>query len=70
MIMSDHILISYCEIHCKTERALFGADMINRMIDLSGAPYLKIPLGTWVVCREEMENMCQLARERMKNETI
>lgn len=68
--MSDEDLIGYCEIHCRTQRALFHRDHVNRMLVLAGHPegFVKeIPewqefISVW----DEMEELCRLATERMK----
>ena len=65
--ITDSHLIGYCEIHCKTERALFGSDHVNKMIELAGFPenFLKsVPAGGWYPLHAEMEELCALARAK------
>lgn len=66
-MMDDEHLIGYCEIHCKTERALFSDTHINRMIALAGYPqgFPKIVTG-WYSMHEEMQELCDLAKDRQK----
>jgi hypothetical protein len=66
--MTDEQLISYCEAHCQTQRALFNSDQINRMIALAGYPaefVREIPGGQWHSLHSDMEDLCKLARERL-----
>lgn len=63
--MDDLELIGYCEIHCTTERALFAAEHVNRMIELAGYPPGFMRQGGWVSAHEEMQELCDLARARM-----
>jgi hypothetical protein len=67
--MNDLDLIGYCDLHCETERALFHADHINRMIALAGYPKnfpRKVVDVKWVSTHEDMKELCKLARARMK----
>lgn len=66
--MSDKDLIGYCEMHCQSERALFNEDQINRMIELAGIPIERRVVG-WHSLHENMEKLCELARERMTGKT-
>ncbi len=42
--MTDDELISYCNAHAETERALFHTDQIERMLTLAGEPWDKFQL--------------------------
>lgn len=66
--MTDSELIGYCELHCKTERALFHADHVNRMLELAGHPegYVHRVTG-WLSVHEEMQRLVDLARARLKD---
>jgi len=33
---ADEQLINYCDLHCKTPRALFHKKHVNRMLELAG----------------------------------
>jgi hypothetical protein len=70
--MNDDELIGYCSFHCQSERALFNAEQINRMLILSGNPFriANIPNGQWRSVHEEMEEMCSLARLNLSAKTI
>ncbi len=58
----DDELIGYCELHCKTERALFNADHINRMVRLAGLAHLNQPVVGWHSMHDEMATLCKMAR--------
>jgi len=60
--MTDLELIGYCEMHCKTERALFHADQVARMMALAGRGEGKVIHGVWHSMHEEMEDLCKAAR--------
>ena len=64
--MTDQQLIGYCRLHCTTERALFHADHINRMLELAGHPagYVRRVDG-WLSVHEEMQHLCDLAQARI-----
>lgn len=69
--MTDEELIGYCELHCRTSRALFSGIQLNRMIELAGFPenwLADIPddVGIWVSVHEEMLELCELAKKRLK----
>lgn len=67
--MTDNELIGYAEIHCKTERAMFNANQIDRMLELAGDPpgFVTRPVRPgWYSVHENMEELCKLARERQK----
>lgn len=63
--MSDIELIGYCEIHCTTERALFAAEHVNRMIELAGNPQGFKRQSSRVSAHEEMQKFCDLALARL-----
>ena len=63
--MTDIELIGYCEIHCATERALFAAEHVNRMIELAGNPLDFRRQSGWVSAHGEMQELCDLARARL-----
>lgn len=61
--------IGYCEIHCRTERALFSGKHVNRMLELAGHPenfVLSVSNG-WYTMHGDMEELCALARARLKD---
>lgn len=65
----DLRLIGYCEIHCRTERALFIGRDINRMLALAGHPAgfaRRVPPEAWFSVHDDMADLCRLARERMR----
>ena len=64
--MTDKDLIGYCEIHCKTERALFSADQINRMVVLAGLGEHNANIVGWHSMYEEMQEIVDLARAATK----
>lgn len=66
--MTDRELIGYCRIHCTTERALFHADHINRMLALAGYPegFVKRVDG-WLSVHEPMRELCDLAEARLQD---
>lgn len=65
--MTDEQLISYCEMHCKTERALFNRKHVARMVALAGLDesLLGPPYREWFQLWEDMEKLCTMAREQM-----
>jgi hypothetical protein len=64
--MNDDELIGYCEIHCTTERALFSANQINRMIVLAGLGDHNALTPGWYPMHEEMQELVDLARAAKK----
>lgn len=62
---TDKELLGYCEIHCKTERALFHADHVNRVIALAGMCDQFLPVVGWVSVHGEMQELVDLARARL-----
>jgi hypothetical protein len=70
--LTDAELPGYCELHCRTERALFHSKHLNRMLELAGHPedYFKtVPKGWHIVREHTMDPLVKLARERMKEST-
>ena len=66
--MTDAALISYCDLHCETQRALFIGNDINRMLALAGHPdgfARRVPDDEWISVHEPMKELCALARKRM-----
>ena len=65
--MTDEQLIGYCEIHCRSERALFHADHINRLLELAGHPenYVRRVSGWLSLHDDAMMPLCKLARNRL-----
>lgn len=59
--MTDEELISYCEAHCQTPRALFSPDQINRMLELAGE---RCRVESWMSLWDEMADLCRMARKR------
>ena len=70
--MKGEHLIGYCEIHCKTERALFSRQQVNDMIELAGFPehFVGQIRQSWISLHEEMEELCKLARKRIADEKL
>lgn len=69
--MTDAELIGYCELHCKTERALFVGSHVNRMIKLAGSPdsfVASVNPHDWYSLHDEMEELCKLAGTRHANQ--
>lgn len=67
--MDNEALIGYCELHCQSERALFSSADINRMLVLAGNPthFVKsVPEGRFFSVHEQMEELCRLARARLR----
>lgn len=67
--MDDESLIGYCELHCQSERALFKGVDINRMLALAGHPAgfaQSVPADQFMSVHEPMEELCRLARTRLK----
>jgi len=69
MAKTDEDLLGYCEIHCKTERALFHHTDIERVYALAGCPRTFHPEyeDFVTVFEDEMMPLIKLARERMAN---
>ena len=67
--MTDDELIGYCLIHCRTERALFHKDQINRMIALAGFPegFPESVDIEWQSVHEPMKVLCDLATQIRQN---
>jgi hypothetical protein len=59
---TDEQLLGYCEIHCKTERALFHSDHINRVVDLAGLGAQNHVREGWFSAHEEMQELVDMAR--------
>ncbi len=71
--MDDRQLIGYCALHCETDRALFVGKHVNRMIELAGFPesfVREVPENEWFQVKEPMEELCKLARERIKGGVV
>lgn len=69
--MKNEQLISYCELHSSTPRALFSGIHINRMIELAGFPDSfpkKVDENDFFSMHESMKELCKLAKERLSNE--
>lgn len=67
--LTDAELPGYCEIHCRTERALFHSGHLNRLLALAGHPpeYFKtVPEGWHTVRENTIDPLVKLAQERMK----
>jgi Multiubiquitin len=60
---TDEELIGYCDLHSRTDRALFHRDHVRRMFELAGEPVPEIP--EWVsVPAWDMEPLVKAARAR------
>lgn len=69
--LTDMELPGYCEIHCRTERALFHSKHLNRMLELAGHPadyQQTVPEGWHTVREETMDPLINLARQRMSKD--
>lgn len=55
-------LIGYCELHCKTQRAMFNGSQIKWMCILADQPVPDIADDMWASLHEEMAELCRLAR--------
>lgn len=64
---SDEDLIGYCEIHCKTELALFHGKHINEMFKLAGIDRKVEFENGFYAAHESMSELCKLARKRLKD---
>ena len=63
--MSDEELIDYCDLHCKTHRALFPSEIVRRMSERSG---VYVGLADWqaiVEMKGEMQHLVNVARRRL-----
>jgi hypothetical protein len=68
--LTDAELPGYCEIHCRTERALFHSSHFNRLVALAGHPanYLRsLPEGFYCIRDDQMDELVELAQARMKD---
>lgn len=66
--LTDDELPGYCEIHCRTERALFHSKHLNRILALAGHPpdyHKTVPEGWYTVRENTMDPLIKLAREHM-----
>jgi hypothetical protein len=65
--MSDQGLIAYCRLHCTTERALFSAQQVNRILALAGHPQGYVTrVDGWISVHEDpMLHLCDLAEARL-----
>lgn len=64
-MLTDEQLINYCELHCRSERALFHADHINRMLELAGHPEgYPLRVTRWLSAHDGMQELVGLARAR------
>jgi hypothetical protein len=63
--MTDEELIGYCDLHSRTERGLFSAEQINRMVALAGLSekVQRVPDGAWIALWDDMQILCDMARE-------
>jgi hypothetical protein len=66
-VMTDTELLGYAEIHCRTERALFSAEHVNRILALAGHPegYVYSVTGMTAV-HSDMQHLVDLVRARME----
>jgi hypothetical protein len=63
--MSDEELVGYAAIHCKTDRALFSRDHVERLLKLADKP-MPPGLPDFVAVHEEtMMPIVEEARRRM-----
>lgn len=66
--MTDKEIPGYCEIHCRTERALFHCSTINSLIRLAGYPenYVREVSGWLSAGPEEIDFLVDLAKKNLK----
>lgn len=69
--MTDDQLISYCDSHCESQRALFNKEQIARMIELAGNPEgyptpedIRGGVREWISVHKEMKELVNLANSR------
>lgn len=63
----DERFIGYCELHSRTERALFHRQHVERLFALAGEPANLTPNLQWFTMREDVADpLAKLARERLK----
>lgn len=68
---SPESLVMYCELHSRSERALFSGVQINTMLELAGYPSgypHSVHTAVWCTMHSDMEQLCELARIRMKSD--
>lgn len=57
-------LIGYCRLHCRTDRALFHRDMVNKVLKLAGInDRMDVE---WASIHHEMDKWCDLAVAKRK----
>lgn len=64
----DESFLSYCELHCRTERGLFVGRHVNRLLDLAGSPpeYRYMPPSQWLsLDAETCDDLVAKAREQL-----
>ncbi len=68
--MSREELIGYCELHCRTPRALFRFDQIAQMVEYAGRPdncdtpeEFMERKNDFTSLKSEMEELIKLSRE-------
>jgi hypothetical protein len=63
---SDEELVGYCELHCKTPRALFNGAQIKRMHKLAGKEVPTLSDDAWLSMHYDMAELCGLVREKAR----
>ncbi len=51
--MTDDELIGYADLHCRTERALFHRDHVNRLLTLAGAAF-RLGVDEWIAVHADV----------------
>ncbi len=65
--MTDEEFLGYCEIHCRTERALFSGSQVDRLNELAGRPPSYVFSHQWVAMRADYAQPCiDDARRRLR----
>lgn len=66
--MKDDDFLGYCELHCRTERALFSSEQIKRLCELANQnPPENIDYHEWVSARANyVQFMVDIARRRIR----
>ena len=64
--MNDHVFIDYCDVHCRTERALFHRIDVVRIYQLAGQPLSGAYLPEWIAVRPGiMAPLVEAARRKL-----
>lgn len=67
MPQTDESFLNYCEIHCRTERALFCGTDARRIYALAGYDVVFSDEDFYSIYEVEMTPLIERARERLRN---